>query len=357
MVSTDTLMIIAGLVLVESVRGEVQHTVVQTLVLEYLLVGGCHLLRCLTLTLRNEHAIVEVSLVHLPHIYQTEHRHRCHGIYSLHFPEHGEEQQYRSCHYHPERAPAVGCEDSLSHSGDVCHQRTELVGWYLRQGMALSYGDVVEEHSWHHGEHGGDACCQHETDGNIPQQLLLIVIFQHFLQCHHSQEGYGKFGYDEYRGYRPELGIHRYIVEEEVGHRHEVPTPRQQYRQYGSGKKCPFHRTFHYEQSKYKQHQHEGSYIHWSARTWLVAPILAQLLVYLFIHRIGFLLYGLVVYHRHRRTTLGVRHQQRPCLVYSVAPLCDIVAIQTAIGLIGRVLLHQLALASHRLVLILPRMV
>ena len=225
MVSTDALMIIAGLVLVEGVRGEVQHTVVQTLVLEYLLVGGCHLLRCLTLTLRYEHAVVEVTLVHLPHVYQTKHRHRCHGIYSLHLPEHGEEQQYRSCHYHPERAPAVGCEDGLSHSGDVCHQRTELVGWYLRQGMALGYGDVVEEHSWHHGKHGGDACCQHETDGDIPQQLLLIVIFQHLLQCHHSQEGYGEFGYDEYRGYRPELGIHRYIVEEEVGHRHEVPTP------------------------------------------------------------------------------------------------------------------------------------
>ena len=49
MISTDALMIVAGLVLVEGVRGEVQHTVVETLVTQNQLIRLCLLLRGLSL--------------------------------------------------------------------------------------------------------------------------------------------------------------------------------------------------------------------------------------------------------------------------------------------------------------------
>ena len=49
MISTDALMIVAGLVLVERVRGEVQHTVVETLVTQNQLIRLCLLLRGLSL--------------------------------------------------------------------------------------------------------------------------------------------------------------------------------------------------------------------------------------------------------------------------------------------------------------------
>ena len=57
---------------------------------------------------------------------------------------------------------------------------------------------------------------------------------------------------------------------------------------------------------------------------------------------------------RHRGTTFGVGHQQCPCLIDPIAPLSDIIALQTAAGLVLTVLFHQLTLAAHRLLTVLP---
>ena len=69
---------------------------------------------------------------------------------------------------------------------------------------------------------------------------------------------------------------------------------------------------------------------------------------------IGFLHRLLALTQRHRGTTLGIRDHQRPGLVDTITPLGDIVTIQSAAGLISTVLLHQLTLAAHRLLTILP---
>ena len=55
-----------------------------------------------------------------------------------------------------------------------------------------------------------------------------------------------------------------------------------------------------------------------------------------------------------RSATLGVRDEERPCLVDAVAPLRYIVAVETARCLVCRIFLHQFALATHRLLAILP---
>ena len=57
------------------------------------------------------------------------------------------------------------------------------------------------------------------------------------------------------------------------------------------------------------------------------------------------------------RTALGIRNQQRPRLINSVAPLRDIVAVQSAVRLVLSILFHQLALAAHRLLAVLPSMI
>ena len=56
----------------------------------------------------------------------------------------------------------------------------------------------------------------------------------------------------------------------------------------------------------------------------------------------------------HRGTTLRIRNEQRPRLTDAIAPLCDIVALQSTARLVARVLLHQFTLAAHRLLAILP---
>ena len=57
---------------------------------------------------------------------------------------------------------------------------------------------------------------------------------------------------------------------------------------------------------------------------------------------------------RYRSATLGIRNHQSPGFVDAVTPLGDIVSIQSATGLIGSVFLHQLTLAAHGFLSILP---
>ena len=59
----------------------------------------------------------------------------------------------------------------------------------------------------------------------------------------------------------------------------------------------------------------------------------------------------------HAGSTFGIRHQESPCLINAVAPLCDVVTVQSATGLVGAVLFYQFTLAAHGLLTIKPRMV
>ena len=74
MIATDGLVIVGCLVLIERVAGEVQHAIVQILVLKDEFIGSCLGLRHLALTLLHKHVVVEIALVDQPHIQQTEHR-------------------------------------------------------------------------------------------------------------------------------------------------------------------------------------------------------------------------------------------------------------------------------------------
>ena len=105
--------------------------------------------------------------------------------------------------------------------------------------------------------------------------LLAMLALKQLFQSQHSQQGDGKLSHHQYRSHRTELGIHRYIIDEEISKRHEVTTPRQQNREDGSHQQRPLQRSFDDEQAQHKQHQHESTHIHRTSRHGLVAPVLS----------------------------------------------------------------------------------
>ena len=72
MITADALVVIRGLVLIEGIGSEIEHTVIERLVAADNLIGLRHLLRSIAHVLIYEHIIVEITLVHHPHIYETE---------------------------------------------------------------------------------------------------------------------------------------------------------------------------------------------------------------------------------------------------------------------------------------------
>ena len=355
-VATDTLQVRRCLVLIESRCSQIEHTEVERSILQDM-VDGCRLgNRLFTHTRRYEHAVVQVALVHLPHVQQAEHHQRCRHILGTQLTGTEQQQTGRSHYDNPEGTPAIGGEYGDTHLRQVLQQRCQLVGRYLTHGLHLAYADIVgEEQLRHESEEQGSTTRQQESRDDPFQFLFQNVRFlDNLLQCHHSQQWDGKLCNHQDAGHCTELGVHRHVVEEEVGERHEVAAPRQEYRQDGDKEQCPLHRTFHNEQAQYEEHQHEGTDIHRSAGHRLVAPVLAQLLIDADIVVVGVRHSRLVVRQRHTGTTLGVGHQQRPCLVQAVAPLCDVVAVQSATGLVGGILLHQFTGSAHGLLTVLP---
>ena len=135
MVSAYAVVIVRSFVLVERVRGKVEHTVTAEvgLVLKDNLVGLSHLYRCLALTLVDKHVIVEVALVDLPHVNKTENYQRSHHVFCLQFLCLIEQQAESADDDDEERAPAVGSEHGDTHLAQIGEQRVKIVGRYLLQ--------------------------------------------------------------------------------------------------------------------------------------------------------------------------------------------------------------------------------
>ena len=224
------------------------------------------------------------------------------------------------------------------------------------QGLHLAGGDeAVEEHRWHQREQQGDNARQQERDTHILHpRLHQFRLVKQLLQRQHRQQGDGELGDDEYRGHRTELGVHRHIVDEEVRQTHKVLTPREHDTQYGGSQQGPLHGTLHDEQSQDEKRQHEGSHVDGTRRTGLFAPVLANLIVDVDIVAVRMPHGRLVLTQGHRCAALGVGYEQRPRLADTITPLRDIVALQTAAGLVGRVFLDQFTFAAHGLLTVLP---
>ena len=119
-------MIIGSLVFVERVRSEVEHTIIGRFVLHNLAVGGSLLLRSLAHATLYEHAVVEITLVDLPHIHETEHDDCTHGILGLYLLHAQQQQHSGSEHNDKECAPAVGGEYRDAYLLQIAEQRTQI---------------------------------------------------------------------------------------------------------------------------------------------------------------------------------------------------------------------------------------
>ena len=69
-------------------------------------------------------------------------------------------------------------------------------------------------------------------------------VIDQLFKRHHRKSWDGKLGNDKNRRHCPEFRIHRYIIDEKVGKRHQIAPPRKQNRQYSSSQQCPLHRAF-----------------------------------------------------------------------------------------------------------------
>ena len=171
----------------------------------------------------------------------------------------------------------------------------------------------------------------------------------HLFQGQHGQQWDGELGNDQDGGHGAELGIHGHIVKEEVGEAHEILSPRQEDGEDCGSQQGPLHGTAHDEQAQDEEYHHEGTHVHRTRGAGLFAPVLTHLVEDAAVHGVG-LLHGLLVAsHGYRGTSLGVGHQQGPCLADAIAPGSDVVALQSAACLVARVGFHQFALAAHGL--------
>ena len=127
MIAADALMIVTRLVLVEGVRGKVQHTVVERLVSQDLFIRLCLLLGRLTLTLRHEHLVVQIALINLPQIDEAEQQDTCYRIFCLQLAISKQQQEGCTNHNNPECTPAIGSKDSLAHFREIRNQGLDML--------------------------------------------------------------------------------------------------------------------------------------------------------------------------------------------------------------------------------------
>ena len=235
---------------------------------------------------------------------------------------------------------------------------TILVGYLAERHTLGRRDEVVEEEAGHEGEeqsHAGGEAEAHVDPAHIAGEHLRV--FHDAAQRHHGKQRDGKLGYHKDRRHGAELGVEGHIVEEEIGKGHEVATPREEYTQHGGCEQSPLHGPLDDEETEDEEHEHKGTHVDGAAGTGLLAPVLSYLLVDRVELRVGLLHSGLIGCEGHRGASLDIGDEQRPCLVDAVAPLGDVVAVQSTAGLVGGVLLDQLALSAHALLAILPGVV
>ena len=227
MITAHTLVPVSRIVFIERIRGQVQDTIIQRLILQNHLIS-----LCLTETLRlhlffHKLFIVQIALVHTPHIYQTEHRQGTYQNMLLQFTHAIRPYQTSTEQDYKETTPSIRSKQTHTHLLQIGQQRHQLVGRNTLQRIHL-HGRYIrrEEYLRKHGKQQCQTTGQSETD----QEILLTFLddsrsSNHFLQGQHCQQRNGKFRYHQNGRYRTELIVHRHIVDKEIGETHEILSP------------------------------------------------------------------------------------------------------------------------------------
>ena len=295
----------------------------------------------------HEHLVVQIALVHLPQVEQTERDEQAHHGQCLQLASFIKQEQQGAHDDDEERAPAVGSEHRHAHLSQILGHQVHVVGIDIaRQPRHVAIGYEVEERSRQQGEEQAESSRQPEGCIHIfyllCQQLRLI---DDLLQGEHRQQRYGELCHDEYRRYRAELGIQRHMVDEEVGQAHEVFTPRQQDAQHRSSQKSPFHRAFYDEEPENEEKHNDSTYIDGTRGARLVTPVHADAVVVLRV--LPFLHSDIAVGQWHGGTAFGIGDKEGECLIDAIGPLGDVFGGETR--LCGGAFGSELTASAHGL--------
>ena len=188
MIPPDTLVPISCIVFIERVRSQVQDTIIQRLVLQNHLVGlGLLKTLCLYLFV-HKLVVIKVTLVHVPHIYQTKY---CQSSYqNMLFQFAYAIRPYQSGTYQDdeETAPSIGSEQGHAHLFQIGKQRHQLVGRDALQSIHF-HGRYIrrEEQLRQYGKQKRQTTRQPEANQKILLAFLdYIRDSHHLLQCQHS---------------------------------------------------------------------------------------------------------------------------------------------------------------------------
>ena len=153
MISSYALVEIWCLILIECIACEVEYTIIKILILKNSLISLSHFLWSSTDSVAHKHIVVEIALVHLPHIHKAEHSDDSHHHRSRHLFHLIYEEGCKANKNDEYASPTIWLEDSHADIAEVGKKRIELVGWELRQSPHLRRTDkLVEEQRWHKGK-------------------------------------------------------------------------------------------------------------------------------------------------------------------------------------------------------------
>ena len=168
------------------------------------------------------------------------------------------------------------------HRGDGTSVARQEVGRHTEILHLIEHLQVLCRHQV--GQTGGegkkeaDACRERKTHTGADAVVAFFPhpfgVAQHARQSEDGEQRQGELCHHEGRGDGAELGIHRQMVDEEVGEGHGVFSPSKGEREEGGGQERPLHRSAHDEEGEHGEKDNDCAHIDRSDGHGLVAPIL-----------------------------------------------------------------------------------
>ena len=228
-IASDALVPVRGFVFVERISGEVQYTEIQGLVGQDVLVGfRGRQIRFHFRTFCHELSVVQVPFVDAPHISQAEQGEQTHQPVACQFAGLESPKQAHTDQDDEETSPCVRSKDGDAHVFQIHQNRNQLFRWNgILQRPHFHAGYVAgEEEPRSKGkeqrEAAGESQTQIESLGPFLQHRRTVY---NLFQRHDGQQRNSEFGNDQDGRDCTEFIVHRYIIDEEIGHSHEVLSP------------------------------------------------------------------------------------------------------------------------------------
>ena len=230
---------------------KVEHPLVLAFLLHDELVGGSGRKRLTGLTGRREMLLVQVALVHGPHVGQEKHAHQGDGHINPDLLKLEQIDGSGSCQDEKQGTQGIGTKQGTAVGLQGFGQLGLVLG--VMGGYEIA-GQVGEQ-----GKEQGDSPGNTQGPFHGPEQFFLLHFpEEQLVQGKQGQQGHGQGRYDQGHAHGPELIVAGHMVHEEVGQGHEVMSPRQEDAQDGGSQQPPFNPLVPDEHPQDEQEDHDG---------------------------------------------------------------------------------------------------